>query len=120
MRIYLLNGIATFLAIAHPDDLIQRNNEYLAVPHLALAARSTTRPANDGVDGGLDEVLIDGNIEPHLANEVYLHGLAAEILRVAFLPAVPLDVGHGQAEHLDGGQFSFNGVEPVRLNDCDD
>src|SRR5262249_48474578 len=107
-------------AVADADDVFQGDDKDFAVADLAFAAQAAACAFDNGVDSGLDKVLIDGNVQANFADQIDLHGLAAEIFRVALLAAVALNVGDGEAEDFHFGESLFYGFQPVRLNDGND
>src|SRR5438128_12678392 len=79
--------------------MVEVDDEDLAVADLAgFCSRG------DRVDGLVDLVRIDGDLDLDLGQEA--HGVfgAAIDFRVAFLPAVALDFRHRQTVNADGGQ----------------
>ena len=54
----------------------------------------------DGVNGGLHEVIRHADLEAHFFRERHLDGGAAVVLDVLHLTAVPLHAADGEAAHL--------------------
>src|SRR5437667_2825306 len=81
------------------DTIFQRQDENLAVADASLRSGSTG--FHDGVDGRLNEILIDGNLQLDLAQQVERQLVAAVYLGVPLLPAEALHVHDGQAKHFD-------------------
>ena len=77
----------------------------------ALPSASTTLSAS---------AALDGDLELHLRH--ILHGVfgAAIDLGLALLPAEPAHLAHRQPLHADIGKRLAHGLEPVRLNHCND
>src|SRR5947199_2184282 len=114
-KMCMLNRLGPALAGADADAVLQRQDEDLAVADAAL--RPGAAGLHDGVDGRLDEVLVDGDLQLHLAQQVDGQLVAAVDLGVALLPAEALHVHDGHAEHFDLGQRFFDRVELGRLDD---
>src|SRR5205823_2217256 len=86
------------LAIAHAHDAFKRNDKDL--PITDGAGGTAAGPLHNCIDGWLDKIIVHRDIESHFTDQVHLHRLAAEIFRVAPLPAVALDIRHGQAKYF--------------------
>src|SRR5690348_8697937 len=104
------------LAGADADAVLQRQDEDLAVADATLGPGAAG--LHDGVHRRLDEVLVDGDLQLHLAEQVHRQLVAAVHLRVALLPAEALDVDDGQAEDLDLVEGLLDGLDrkSTRLN----
>src|SRR5262249_10292887 len=113
-----LDGLGPALAGADADAVLQGEDEDLAVADAALGAGAAG--LDDGVDGGLDEVLVDGDLELDLAEQVDGQLVAAVDLGLALLPAEALDVDDGQAEDLDLGEGLLDLLQLAGLNDGQD
>src|SRR5437588_986610 len=95
--------------------MFDRGDEDLAVADLA-----GTRGFDDGVDGRLDLVVGDDNLDLDLRQKVDdVLGAAIE-LGMPLLAPEPLDLGDGEAGHADLGQGLADLVELKRLHDCFD
>src|SRR5689334_4661485 len=91
--------LGSSLAGADPDAVVHREDEDLAVADLAVGP--TPPRFEDGVDGRFDEVLIDGDLELDLAEQVDRDLVPAIDLGIPLLAAESLNVHDGQAEDLD-------------------
>src|SRR5262245_37144411 len=106
------------LAGADADHLVERQDEDLSVADLPLLAGPAA--LQDGVDGRLDELLVDGDLQLHLADQVHLVLMPSVDLGVSLLAADALDVADRQAEHLHLAQRVLHGLQPGGLDDGDD
>ena len=79
-----------FLSAADTNTLAEIDDEYLAVPDLAGACAR-----DNSVNSGLNEIVIDGNLQAHLFQEVYLYVDAAIGLVESHLLAAPECIGDG-------------------------
>src|SRR5438093_9728139 len=93
------DGFRAAFAGADADAFFQGKDEDFAVADAALG--SGAAGLHDGVDGRLDEVLVDCDLQLHLAEQLGGQFMAAVHLRLALLPAEALHVDDGQAEHLN-------------------
>src|SRR5579884_1499488 len=118
MSASLLDGLGAALAGADADAVLQRQDEDFAVADAALGAGAPG--LHDGVDGRLDEVLVDGDLELHLAQQVDGQLVAAVDLGMALLATEALDVDDGQAEDLDLVKGLLDGLELGRLDNGQD
>ena len=59
------------------------------------------------IDGGLDELLIDGDLKLDLAQQVEAKLVSAIDTRVTLLPSESLAVHDGQTKDVDFGQCLF-------------
>src|SRR5690606_11417806 len=98
--------------------ILQRQDKDLAVSDLALLPRAA--PLDDGIDRRLDEVLIHGDLQLHLAQQVDRKLPTSVRLRLTSLPAKPLTIDHRQPEHLDFRQRLLDRFQPAWLDDGDD
>src|SRR5262245_29067514 len=97
---------------ADADDLLDRRDEDLAVADLARA-----RCLDDCLDGALDQIVGDDELDLHLWQEVDdILGTAVE-LRVPLLAAETLDLRHREAADTDLGQRLADLVQLERLDD---
>src|SRR5215208_5909847 len=92
------DGLRPALAGADADAVLQRQDEDLAVADAALGAGAAG--LEDGADGRLDEVLVDGDLQLHLAEQVDGQLAVAVDLGVALLSAEALHVHDGESEDL--------------------
>ncbi len=77
-------------------------------------------PFDDGVDRRFDELLVDGNLQLDLSEQIDAEFVAAIDTRLPFLASKSLAIHHGQSKDLDLGQSFFDGFQLARLNDGDD
>lgn len=113
-----LDRVAAAFAGADADALFERQDKDFAVADLAGFAGAAA--AKDGVDGRLDEVVVNCDLQLHFAEEIRLELGTAEGFDLAALASKTLAIEHGQAENLDFGERFLNRFEPVGLNDRDD
>src|SRR5262245_51414287 len=92
------DGSASALARADPDDLVDRQDEDLAVPDA-----SGLRSLLDGLDHFRDLLVADDDLELHFGQEVHHVFRAAIQLGVALLSSETLHLSDGEALHADGG-----------------
>ena len=114
----MLNRFAAAFAGADADAVFQGEDEDLAVAD--FAGRAGAAALDDGVDRRFEELLVDGDHQLHLAQEVDGELVAAVGLGLPALAAEPLHVHHGQAEDLDVGQGLLDGLQTMGLDDGDD
>ena len=112
-----LNRLAAAFAGADADAIFQGEDEDLAVADLAAGAGAAA--ADDGVDRRFEKLLVDGDHQLHLAQQVHGEFVAAVDLGLSPLPPKALDVHHGQAEDFDVGQGLLDGFQPMGLNHGD-
>ena len=82
--------------------------------------RARAAPFDDGVDRGLDELLVDGDLQLHLAEQIDGDFVPAVDLGVPLLAAETLHVHDREAKDFDLGQGRFDGFQSAGLNDGDD
>jgi len=75
---------------------------------------------DDGLDRGLDERVVDGDLQLELGQQADLDLLPAVHLGVALLAAAPADVGHGHQVHVHGVEGALHVLELLRPDDGDD
>src|SRR5688500_4459035 len=109
---FSLKGGHIGFAGADADDLLQVENENLAVADLAGIGR-----ALDGLDGLLEQLGLHRGLDLHLGQEIDHVLRAAVELGVAFLAAEALDLGDGDSLHPDRGERFAHLVELERLDD---
>ncbi len=80
--------LAASFARADPDALVHRQHEDLAIADFTFVARAA--PLHDRRNRRLDEVVVDGNLELDLAEQVDRNLMATVGLGVAPLPAEAL------------------------------
>src|SRR5262249_39098751 len=112
------NGFPTPLTRANPNDIIQGKNENLPVADLAF--RTCPSPLDDGLDGGLNELLVHRDLELDLPDQVHLVLVTAVNLRMPLLPSQPLDVAHREAEYLHLAQRLLDSLKPRWLDNGND
>src|SRR5271157_5923288 len=107
------SSTAFFRAYAHA--ILERQHKHLAVPY-----RTRLPALHDGFDGGLDEIVIHGNKNLDLAEQV-AHLLDPPIdLGNTHLPSVPQDLGHGDKVHLCLVKLLLDRIQPVRFDNGND
>src|SRR5690606_14538953 len=94
-----LNGSRAGLAIADLDRPLHRHDEHLAVADVALDTAS--RVLFQAGDRLVDEVVVHGDLELHLAEQVSLVLMPAIGLDVPALPRVPHRVEHRHPRNAD-------------------
>src|SRR5690606_19797020 len=107
--------IGVDFAGADADDPVERDDEHLAVAHLAGA-----RGAGDGLEGGVEHVVRHRRLDLELGQEVDDVLGAAVQLGVALLPAEALDLGDGEPGHARLAERFAHLVELERPDDGDD
>src|SRR5690606_16616736 len=107
--------IGVDLAGADADDLVERDDEHLAVADLAGA-----RGAGDGLERGVEHLVRHRGLDLELGQEVDDVFGAAVQLGMALLPAEALDLGDGQARHAGIAEGFAHLVELERPDDGDD
>src|SRR5262245_60743132 len=110
-----LNSFGATFAGADADAVLERQDEDLAVADLALVAGASG--LDDRLDRRLDELVVDGDLQLHLAQQVDGVLVAAVDLGVALLAAEALDVADGQADDLDFVERFLDRLELRRLDD---
>src|SRR5262245_9934585 len=107
------NGVATALASADADDLVDGKHEDLPVADAAGLGRLLDRFHH------LTHLLVaDDDLELHLGQEVDDVLRPSVELRVALLPAEPLHLADGQALYADSRQALLHLVQLEGLDDC--
>src|SRR4029077_2014702 len=98
-------------AFAGPDAdaIVHRKDEDLAITDLAVGAAPPC--LDDRIDGRLDEVFIDRDLEFDLPQQVDRKLVSAVNFRVPFLTAETLYVHHCQSEDLDVRESLFDRLE---------
>src|SRR5207248_2018210 len=96
-------------ASADADAVFQRQYEAFAIADSAL--RSGAAGLHDGVDGGLNEILINGNLQLNFAEKVDREFVAAVDLGMALLAAEALHVDNGHAKDCHLAQGLLDGLE---------
>src|SRR4051794_30157513 len=106
------------LAGPDPDAVVHRQDEDLAIADLAV--RPAPARLDDRVDRRLDEVLVDGDLQLDLPEQVHRDLVPPINLGVTLLTPEPLDVGHGEPEDLDLREGFLDRFELGGLDDRDD
>src|SRR5215204_7340357 len=106
-------GVGLTGADAH--RVFDRGDENLAVADLAGLGGVV-----DGVHHLVDLSVVDGDIEPHLGQEVHGVFRAAIDFRVALLAAVAFDLGNRHALHADRGERVADLFKLERFDDGND
>src|SRR6202034_3823826 len=78
---------------------------------------ASTARLHDRIDGWLDEVLVDGDLQLHLAQQVHRQFMTAVDLGLALLPAEPLHIDDGQTKDLDLVEGFLDGFKFRWLDD---
>src|SRR3954453_19359368 len=110
-----LQGVRPPLTGADADEVVDRRR-----PHLAVADLAGGGGLHDDVHDVRGVVIGDHDVEAHLGHEVHLVLRTAVHLGVPLLPAVTVDLRHGQAVHSEGLQRRLHVVELERLDDLRD
>ena len=113
-----LDRLGTAFTRADPDALVHRKHEDLAVTDLTPFARAAA--IDDRGDRGFDKVIVDRDLELHLAEQVYGYFMAAIGLGMAALAAKALNIEHREAEDLNLRERLFDTLEFVGLDDGND
>src|SRR5881394_3298321 len=79
--------------------MVEVDDEDLAVADLAGLGRGS-----DGIDGLVDLVRSDSDLDLDLGQEAHRVFSTAIDFRMTFLPAIPLDFGYRQTVNANGGQ----------------
>lgn len=106
------DGVVAGLAGADADRLLDRQDEDLAVADLFGA-----RGRNNGIDGGLDQIIGQYHFDFHLGQEIHHIFRAAVQFGMALLPSEPLDLGDRKALDADFLKGLFHIVQFERLDD---
>jgi hypothetical protein len=115
-RAKLSYGLRAFLTGADADTALEVGYEDLAVAYFAGA-----RALDDGRDGLINELFVDRDIEPDLAQEIprFLNA-AVEFINTQLAPVTKRFRYCDQVD-LSGIKFFFDIVKTVRLDDgCDE
>src|SRR5262249_7395410 len=113
-----LDCLRSAFAGADADAVLQRQNEDFAVADAAL--RSGASCLHDGVDGRLDEVFVDGDLQLHFAQQIHCQLVAAIHFGMALLPTETLHVHDREAEDLDFVEGFLDGFQLRRLDNGED
>ena len=79
-----------------------------AEPPVAEFSGSPT--AQDCVDGRLDKLIVDGNLQLHFAQQIHRDLVAPVHLGLTFLTSESLAIHHGQAKHFYFRQRRLDGL----------
>ena len=112
------NRLASPFAGANANAILHREDKDLPVADFPGGSGSS--PLDDGVDRRLEELLVDGDHQLHLADQVDRELVAPIGLGVPSLAAEALDVHHRQAEDLHVGQGRLDRLQTVGLNNSND
>lgn len=113
-----LNRFFATLARADADAVVHRQHKDLAIADLPLVAAAAA--LDDRVDRGFDEVIVDGDLQLHLAKQIDFVFVTPIELGLALLSAEALAIEHGQAKDFDFGERGLHGLELAGLNNGDD
>src|SRR5581483_10534968 len=87
------NGLGAALAGADANAILQGENEDLAVADAPFRAGASG--FHDRVDGWLDKIFVDRDLQLYLTQQVYGQLMAAVHFGVPLLPAEALDIDDG-------------------------
>jgi hypothetical protein len=110
-----LDSFGAAFASADADAVFEWHDEYFSIADLAAFASAAA--ADDGLDRGFDEVVVDRDFELHLAQEIYCIFMPAIDFGVAFLAAEALDIADREADDFDFVKSFFYGFQAGGLND---
>src|SRR6185437_9520067 len=113
----MLNRLFAPFAGADANAVVERQYENLAVAD--LAGGPAAAPFDDRLDRRFDEVLVDGDLQLHLAQQIDRELVAAVDLGMALLTAEALHVHDRQPKDLDFGQGRFDRFQAAGLDDGD-
>src|SRR5450432_1939395 len=114
-RPWRLDRLGSTLAGADADAVQQRQDEDLAVADFAFLAGAAG--LDDGIDGGLDELVVHPDLELDLAQQVDGVLMAAVDLGMALLATETLNIADGQADDFDLVQRFLDSFQFGRLDD---
>src|ERR1022692_1401074 len=114
----MLNRLGPALAGADADAVFERQDEDLAVADAAF--RPGAARFHDRVDGRFDEVLVDGDLQLNLVQQVHRQLMPAIDFRAPLLSAEAAAVDHCQAKDLDLVERLLDSFDLGRRNDGDD
>ena len=109
-----LYGIGTALSGADAHHIFKRQNEDLSIPDLAIG--SCLPAPDDCLHGRLNELVIDGDFELHLANQIHLVLVAAVHFGVSLLATQALNITDREAEDLHLAQRFLDSLQPRWLD----
>ncbi len=113
-----LDRFRPMLAGADADAVFHRQNKNLAVANLARFARAAS--LDHGVDGRFDEIVVHGDLQLDLPEQIDADFAAPVDFGLPLLPAKTLHVHDGQPNHLHFGQGRFDVLELAWLDDSND
>lgn len=106
------------LAGADADAIFERQDKDFAVADRAVVPRAA--PFDDRVDRRLDEIVVDGDLQLDLAEQIDCDFSAAENFGLALLPAEALDVHDRESDDFHFREGGFNVFQFAGLDDGDD
>jgi hypothetical protein len=110
-----LDGVPARLPCADANHVFQWHHEDLAVSRATVAVGCSEQ---DGIDGRLDEGIVDGNLQTYFGVQVGCDHCAAVQLGV-LLSAMAGAATNSETRDLAVGEGLSNRLEAVRLNDSD-
>jgi hypothetical protein len=106
-------GVPSFFICPDPDAPFQIGNKYLSV-----ADPAGFRALDDGIDRGIDEIVIYGNLKSDFLKQVDLAGNAPIGFSVSSLLTAPERIGNGHLSNFRIGQRLLYIFKFFRLNIC--
>ena len=113
-----LDRFRAAFAGSNADAFIHGQDEDFAVTDLAFVAAAGA--FQDGADRGLDEFIVNSDLQLDFAHQVERVLMAAESTDLAFLSTEALAIKDGQAKDFDLGQRLLDGFQLGGLNDRND
>ncbi len=114
----MLDRFAASLAGANADAFVHGEDKDFSVTDFATVTGAA--PLDDRCDGGLDKLVVDGDLKLHLPEKVDGDLVAAVSLGMASLSAEALHVEDGQSKDFDFRQRLLDALEIMRLDDRND
>lgn len=105
------------LAGSNSNAIVHRQNKDFAVADLAFLARF--RGIDDCVHGRFDEVIVDGNLQLNLSQQINRDLVSAVSSDLAFLSTKSLAIQNREAKHFYFRQRLLDRFQTARLNDRD-
>ena len=115
MFAWLSDGFLAAFTRADADAFVHGQDEDLAVADVPRA-----RAFADAFDGGLDELVVHGDCQADLLQQIDFLKRAAPHMHVSALLAAAQRVRYGDFEDAAGVKSLLDGIQPVGLNVRDD
>jgi hypothetical protein len=115
---HLLNRVRTPFAGSDADAIIHWQHKNLPIADLSFIAGASSR--HNRLNGRLDKIFVDGDLQLHFAQEIDRRFLAAINAELTFLPTETLTIHHRESKDFDFGESIFYSFETIRLNNGDD